>query len=51
MPSVYKVEAYRNPPLPAAKRVVCLICYKIGKHLNIEIQDELASRRKKFAAA
>jgi Na+/melibiose symporter-like transporter len=31
--------------------VVCLICYKIGKKLNIQIQDELAERRKKFAPA
>jgi GPH family glycoside/pentoside/hexuronide:cation symporter len=29
--------------------IVCLLCYKIGKNLNIEIQDELAERRKKFA--
>ena len=29
--------------------IVCLICYKIGKKLNIQIQDELAERRKKFA--
>jgi len=31
--------------------IVCLICYKIGKRLNLQIQDELAERRKKFAAA
>jgi Na+/melibiose symporter-like transporter len=31
--------------------IVCLICYKIGKKLNIQIQDELAERRKKFASA
>ena len=29
--------------------IVCLICYKIGKKLNIQIQDELAERRKRFA--
>src|SRR5271157_2825346 len=28
--------------------IVCLICYKIGKRLNIQIQDELAERRKNF---
>jgi Na+/melibiose symporter-like transporter len=31
--------------------IVCLVCYKIGKRLNLQIQDELAERRKKFAAA
>jgi Na+/melibiose symporter-like transporter len=31
--------------------VVCLICYKIGRKLNIQIQDELAERRKGFAPA
>jgi Na+/melibiose symporter-like transporter len=31
--------------------IVCLICYKIGKKLNIQIQDELAERRKNFASA
>ena len=30
--------------------VICLIFYKIGRNLNLEIQDELAERRKKFAA-
>jgi glycoside/pentoside/hexuronide:cation symporter, GPH family len=29
--------------------IVCLLCYKIGKDLNIQIQDELAARRKNFA--
>ncbi|MCX6633428.1 MAG: MFS transporter, partial [Candidatus Solibacter sp.] len=28
----------------------CLVCYKIGKRLNLQIQDELAERRKNFAA-
>jgi glycoside/pentoside/hexuronide:cation symporter, GPH family len=28
--------------------VVCLCAYKITKRLNIQIQDELAERRKKF---
>jgi Na+/melibiose symporter-like transporter len=31
--------------------IICLICYKIGKNLNIQIQDELAERRQKFAPA
>jgi len=31
--------------------IVCLLCYKIGKRLNLQIQDELAERRSKFAAA
>jgi len=31
--------------------IVCLICYKIGKKLNLQIQDELAERRKKFAGS
>jgi Na+/melibiose symporter-like transporter len=31
--------------------IVCLVRYKIGKRLNLQIQDELAERRKKFSAA
>ncbi len=31
--------------------IACLVCYKIGKGLNIQIQDELAERRRKFATA
>ncbi len=31
--------------------VICLLSYKITKQLNIQIQDELAERRKKFAPA
>ena len=31
--------------------ILCLLSYKIGKTLNLQIQDELAERRKKFAAA
>ena len=31
--------------------IICLVCYKIGKNLNLQIQDELAERRKKFAPA
>ncbi|HWC96181.1 MAG TPA: MFS transporter [Candidatus Sulfopaludibacter sp.] len=29
----------------------CLLSYKIGKKLNLQIQDELAERRKKFAVS
>jgi Na+/melibiose symporter-like transporter len=29
--------------------IICLVCYKISKTLNLQIQDELAERRKKFA--
>jgi glycoside/pentoside/hexuronide:cation symporter, GPH family len=31
--------------------LICLIVYPIGKKLNLEIQDELAERRRKFAAS
>jgi Na+/melibiose symporter-like transporter len=31
--------------------IACLVCYKIGKRLNLQIQDELAERRRKFAEA
>jgi Na+/melibiose symporter-like transporter len=31
--------------------ITCLLCYKIGKRLNLQIQDELAERRKGFAPA
>ncbi|HUI58404.1 MAG TPA: MFS transporter [Bryobacteraceae bacterium] len=31
--------------------ICCLCCYKIGKKLNLQIQDELAERRKKFAVS
>ena len=31
--------------------IICLICYKIGKNLNLQIQDELAERRKEFVTA
>ena len=31
--------------------IICLICYKIGRKLNLQIQDELAERRKGFAPA
>jgi Na+/melibiose symporter-like transporter len=29
--------------------IICLICYNINKKLNLQIQDELAERRKHFA--
>jgi glycoside/pentoside/hexuronide:cation symporter, GPH family len=31
--------------------IACLFSYKIGKTFNLQIQDELAERRKKFAAS
>lgn len=31
--------------------VACLFCYKISKQMNIQIQDELAERRKQFKYA
>jgi Na+/melibiose symporter-like transporter len=31
--------------------IACLLCYKIDKKTNIEIQDELAERRRKVAEA
>ncbi len=31
--------------------VICLLYYPIGKKLNIQIQDELAERRKQFHQA
>jgi len=31
--------------------IICLVCYKIGKRLNLQIQDELAERRTRFATA
>jgi GPH family glycoside/pentoside/hexuronide:cation symporter len=31
--------------------IVCLFCYKITKKMNIQIQDELAERRKQFKYA
>jgi Na+/melibiose symporter-like transporter len=39
------------PAILFAIVIVCLVCYKIGKRLNLQIQDELALRRSKFAAA
>ena len=39
------------PAIAMALSLVCLASYKIGKKLNIQIQEELAERRKKFATA
>lgn len=39
------------PAIAMVLGLVCLASYKIGKKLNIQIQEELAERRKKFAAA
>jgi GPH family glycoside/pentoside/hexuronide:cation symporter len=38
------------PSIPFFLGVVCLFFYQIDKQLNIRITDELAERRKKFAA-
>jgi glycoside/pentoside/hexuronide:cation symporter, GPH family len=37
------------PAIAMAIALVCLASYKIGKNLNLKIQDELAARRKEFA--
>ncbi len=37
------------PALMLAAGIVCLIVYPIGKKLNLQIQDELAERRQKYA--
>jgi GPH family glycoside/pentoside/hexuronide:cation symporter len=37
------------PTVLFAVVIICLICYKIGRKLNLQIQDELAERRKGFA--
>jgi len=39
------------PAIVMALGLVCLASYKIGKKLNIQIHEELAERRKKFAPA
>jgi Na+/melibiose symporter-like transporter len=39
------------PAIAMALGLVCLANYKIGKNLNTQIHEELAERRKKFAAA
>ena len=39
------------PAVAMAFGLVCLGCYKIGKNLNLQIQEELAERRKKVATA
>jgi len=39
------------PAIAMALGLICLVTYRIGKDLNIRIHDELAERRKKFAAA
>jgi Na+/melibiose symporter-like transporter len=39
------------PTVLFAVVIVCLMTYKIGRKLNIQIQDELAERRKGFAPA
>ncbi|MBN9658207.1 MAG: MFS transporter [Acidobacteria bacterium] len=39
------------PAIAMALGLVCLASYKIGKKLNIQIQEELAERRRNFTAA
>ena len=39
------------PAIAMALGLVCLASYKIGKRLNVQIQEELTERRKKFATA
>lgn len=39
------------PAVAMALGLVCLMSYPIGKRLNAQLHDELAARRKKFAAA
>ncbi|WP_321470073.1 MFS transporter [uncultured Paludibaculum sp.] len=39
------------PAIAMLLGLVCLASYKIGKKLNIQIHEELAERRRKFAAA
>jgi glycoside/pentoside/hexuronide:cation symporter, GPH family len=39
------------PAIAMALGLVCLATYNIGKKLNIQIQEELVERRRKFAAA
>lgn len=46
-----KISATLFSALPFALGVLCLLAYPISKHVNLQISDELAARRKKFAAA
>jgi Na+/melibiose symporter-like transporter len=39
------------PTIPILIGIVCMILYPIGKQLNLQIEQELNDRRKKFAAA
>jgi Na+/melibiose symporter-like transporter len=38
------------PAICFAIVIFCLMFYKIGKKLNLQIQDELAERRSKYSA-
>jgi Na+/melibiose symporter-like transporter len=38
------------PAICLAIVVVCLLCYRISKRLNLQIQDELAERRRQYVA-
>jgi len=46
-----KLSATLFSALPFALGVLCLLGYPISKHLNAQIGEELAARRKKFAVA
>jgi Na+/melibiose symporter-like transporter len=45
-----KLAATLYAALPFTLGIVCLIIYPIGKTLSLQIQDELAERRKRFAS-
>ncbi len=46
-----RMTASVYPAIALAVVVVCLLFYKITKQLNLQIQDELAERRKQYATA
>lgn len=46
-----KLSATVFSALPFALGVLCLVWYPISKHLNLQIGEELAARRKQFAVA
>jgi Na+/melibiose symporter-like transporter len=45
-----RLSATLYSAIPFVLGVICLMFYPISKELNLRIQDELAERRKKFAA-
>jgi len=46
-----RLSASVYPAIFLAVVVACVACYKIGKELNLRIQDELAERRRGYGAA